>query len=177
MKKIIAVVSFAFATLSVQAQQDAISQYFSTLENDRSNTVITISGSMFKLLQNFDVDDAEDQEMVDAMSKLTGLKMLNKEDLSDGFTYYRNALKKLPKNTWSEWMTVREKDSDLSFWIREEGKMVTELLMVIGNENSFFLMSIIGDIDMNQISRISEGMDIEGLDELEKMDKKKKKDN
>ena len=173
MKTLFATIIIGLITMPVMAQEDAISKYFSELEDDRSNTVITISGMMFKLFQSIDVDDEEDQETLDAMSKLTGLKMLSKDEVRDGFAYYRSSLKKLPRSDWEEWMTVREEDSDLSFLIHKNGQTVTELLMIIGSEDSFFMMSIMGDIDMNQISKISKSMNIDGLDDLEKINKKK----
>lgn len=153
------------------AQPDTISRLFSDLESDRSNTVITISGMMFDIFKNIDVEDEEDQELADAMSKLTGLKILSKSDVRDGFQFYRDALQRLDGN-YEKWMGVREPDQDLSFYIKKNGNRVSELVMFSGSDSEFFMMSIMGDIDLSQISKISKSMDIEGMDKLEKADKK-----
>jgi hypothetical protein len=72
-------------------------------------------------------------------------------------------------------MTVRDKDADMKFFIKDDGKgKISELLMVMGGNNDFMILSLFGEIDLKQISRLGRKMDIGGLDKLENMDKKSK---
>ena len=68
-------------------------------------------------------------------------------------------------------MTVRDEESDMRFMIQEKGGIITELLMIMGSDDSFLLLSLIGDIDLKQISKLSQSMDIEGFDKLENINK------
>jgi hypothetical protein len=47
--------------------------------------------------------------------------------------------------------------------------------MLSGNGQDFMLMSLFGEIDLKQVSRIGRKMNVEGLEKLEKVDEKKKK--
>ena len=42
-------------------------------------------------------------------------------------------------------------------------------------ENEFFLLSLIGDIDLKQISRLSQSMNIDGFEHLKAIDKEEDK--
>jgi hypothetical protein len=70
---------------------------------------------------------------------------------------------------------VRDKDADMKFLIKDDGKgKISELLMVMGGNNDFMILSLFGEIDLKQISKLGRKMDIGGLDKLENMDKKSK---
>ena len=44
--------------------------------------------------------------------------------------------------------------------------------MLSGAGKDFFLMSLIGDIDLNKISKLSKSLDVDGIENLDKLDKK-----
>lgn len=69
-------------------------------------------------------------------------------------------------------MSVRDKDKDMKFLIKEGGGKISELLMVMGGNEEFMVMSLFGEIDLKQISRIGKKMDVSGLEHLDKMNKK-----
>jgi len=171
MKKIALVFVLTLGALAANAQEDAITKFFSKYQNDESFTQINITGRMFSLFTNFDTEDQEDQDVIDAISKVKGLKILAKEDISNGQALYEEAFKLIDSKEYEELMTIREKDNDMKFLIKEKDGVIEELLMVIGSEDSFFLLSLVGDIDLKQISKLSKSMDIEGFEKLQNIDK------
>jgi hypothetical protein len=69
-------------------------------------------------------------------------------------------------------MTVRDGKQDLRFMVKENAKgNIAELIMLIGSNEEFMAMSLIGDIDLAEISAIAGGMDIQGFDKLKKLKK------
>jgi CII-binding regulator of phage lambda lysogenization HflD len=70
-------------------------------------------------------------------------------------------------------MSFRDKDKDIKFMIKESSGKISELLMVMGGSKEFMVLSLFGEIDLKQVSRIGKKMDVKGLENLEKMDKKK----
>jgi hypothetical protein len=57
------------------------------------------------------------------------------------------------------------------FLAREEKGVIVELLLVVGGEgDSNALIAITGEIDLNTIAKLSQTMDIEGMDQLENLD-------
>jgi len=171
MKKLAIVSILILSTLAASAQEDAITKFFSKYQNDDSFTQINITGRMFSLFTNFEAEDEEDQEMIDAVSKVKGLKILAKEDIANGQELYEEAFRLIDSNEYEELMTIREKDNDMKFLIKEKNGIIAELLMVIGSEDSFFLLSLVGDIDLKQISKLSKSMDIDGFENLQNIDK------
>ncbi|MBL3658008.1 DUF4252 domain-containing protein [Fulvivirga sediminis] len=173
MKRSILVLSIG-VLLSFSAQgQDAISKFFSKYENDEEFTQVSVNSRMFELFTNLEMESKEDQEVMNAISKLKGIRILAKEDAKDGKKLYKEAFQLLPKEEYGELMSVRDGSTDLKFLIKESGGKINELLMISGGEKEFFILSLFGEIDLKQIAKISKSMDIQGLEGLEKLNNKK----
>ena len=153
------------------AQEDAITKYFSKYDNDENFTQVTVTSRMFGLFANLDSEDQEDQELLDAISKVKGLRIITRDGISqeEADALYKEAFTLIPMDKFDELMTVKDKESDMKFLIKEEGGVVTELLMVIHGTTEFFLLSLVGDIDLKQISRLSKTMAIDGFQHLDKI--------
>jgi hypothetical protein len=159
------------------AQGDAISKFFSKYQDDETFSQVTISSKMFSLLTDMDIEDPEDKEVIDAISKLKGLRILAKDEARDGRVLYKEAMALLPVKDYEELMSVRDDDKDMKFFIRSgstPGK-ISELVMVMGGADDFMVLSLFGEIDLKQIGKIGSKMDIDGLDHLHRLDDKKDK--
>ncbi|MCG8384335.1 MAG: DUF4252 domain-containing protein, partial [Cytophagales bacterium] len=98
-------------------------------------------------------------------------KILAKEDTDRGKELYREAFSLIPKNEYDELMSIRDEDNDMKFLIKEKNGKVSELLMVMGGNDEFFILTLFGEIDLKQVAKISKAMDIDGLENLERIDK------
>lgn len=161
------------ATLTAANGQDVISKFFTKYQDDETFTNVNISSKMFALFTQMDVQDPDDQAVLEAISKLKGLKILAKENARNSRELYKEALGLIPRN-FEELMSVRDKDKDMKFMIDENGGKISEMLMIVGGNEEFMIMSIFGDIDLKQISRIGSKMNIKGLENLQKIDKDQK---
>jgi len=170
-KTTLLLVIMAFASIAF-AQDDAISKFFSKYEDDDSFTHVTITSRMFGLFANLDAEDEEDKELLDAVSKVKGLKILVKDSTggNDAKRLYMDAFKLIPENEYDELMSIKDKGTNMKFLIKEKDKIITELVMVMHGHQQFFLLSLIGDIDLKQISRLSKSMNIDGFEHLENLD-------
>lgn len=177
MKKIIAAGVVMIVTMNGAFAQDAISKFFSKYQTDESFSSVTVSSKMFGLFTNMEADTPEDKEVLDAISKLKGLKILAKEDARVSRDLYKEAFSLIPVKEYEELMAVRTDDKDMKFFIKESSGKISELLMVMGGNEQFMVMSLFGEIDLKQIARIGKKMDVKGLEHLENMDGKKKKSN
>ncbi len=76
----------------------------------------------------------------------------------------------IPTKDYEELMSVRDKDKDMKFFIKEIGSgKIGELIMVMGGNDEFMLLTLFGEIDLKKISSIGKKMNIEGLQNLEKI--------
>ncbi len=171
MKKLVVIITILASASQLNAQ-DAISRFFEKYASDQSYTNVSITSRMFSLFTDLEMESQEDKEIMDAIGKLKGLKILAKEDISNGKALYNEALSKLPKAEFEELMSVRDEDKDMKFMIKEKDGKISELVMLMGGDSQFFILTIFGEIDLKQVAKISKAMDIDGLDNLNKLDKK-----
>lgn len=171
MKKIFAAAAFMIIAMNGAFAQDAIARFFTKYQNDETFSQVTISSKMFNLFTNMEAETAEDKEVLDAISKLKGLRILAKEDAANARALYKEAFALIPKD-YEELMSVRDKERDMKFYIKESGGKISELLMVAGGTKSFMVLSLFGEVDLKQVSRIGKKMDVKGLEGLEKLNSK-----
>jgi hypothetical protein len=170
MKTIFALALMTFTLNHVWAQ-DAIGRFFSKYQNDESFSQVTVSSKMFNLFTNMEAESPEDKEVLDAISKLKGLRILSKDDAANARTLYKEAFALIPKD-YEELMSVRDKDRDMKFYIKESSGKISELIMIAGGTKTFTVVSLFGEVDLKQVSRIAKKMDVKGLESLEKIDGK-----
>lgn len=168
MKKILTIIIVMFTVTAVQAQ-DAITKFFTKYQSDESFSQVTVSSKMFGLFTDLEADTKEDKEILDAISKLKGLRILAKDNTTNARDLYKEAFKLVPSKEYEELMSFRDKDKDMKFLIKEKEGKIAELLMIMGGNTQFMVMSLFGEIDLKQVSRIGKKMDIQGLENLQKM--------
>jgi hypothetical protein len=174
MKHIITSIAF-FLIMSASFGQDAISKFFSKYQDDESFSQVTISSKMFSLFTQMDAETPEDKEVMEAISKIKGLRILAKQDARNARDLYKEAFSLIPVKEYEELMAVRDKDKDMKFLIKEgKNGIISELIMVMGGNTDFMVLSLFGEIDLKQVSKIGKKMDVKGLENLEKMNDNKK---
>jgi len=171
MKKIVIFVFAVFLALNVSAQNNAISKHFSQFQRDTSFTKVSVTSRMFSLFTEIEADDEDEEEILAAMSKLKGIKALIKNGSGKTNDLYYDALEVVQKDGgYEELMTVEDGTENIYFTIREEGDKISELLMVIGGNENFMVMTLFGEIDLNSIAKLSRVLKIKGMDAFQALD-------
>lgn len=179
MKKLLMGMVMLVGSVSAKAQGDAVTKFFSKYQDNAEFTQVTVSSKMFGLFTNMEVEKPEDKEILEAISKIKGLRVIAKDDARDSRELYKEALSIVPKD-YEELMFVRDKDQDMKFLIKESGGKISELLMIAAGNDDFKMLSLFGEIDLKKVSKIGSKMSIDGLEHLRKMEKdkgEKKKDD
>src|SRR6266581_9594184 len=88
-------------SIAANAQGDAVAKFFTKYQDDETFTQVKVSQKMFGLFTNMDVDKPEDKEVLDAISKIQGLRVLAKHETRDSRALYKEALSTIP-NTYEE---------------------------------------------------------------------------
>ena len=173
MKKIILAVIVTAFFGNLYGQDNAINKFFSAYQNDEAFTKVNITSQMFDLFAEFDPEDEDEKELMAAINKLRGIKVLAKRNTTEGMKYYKEAMGKISGNSYEELMTVEDKDENIQFLIHKDKSsgVIKELLMLEGSDDSFVIMTLFGEIDLKQIYKIGKIMQINGLDAFEKMGK------
>lgn len=187
MNKAITLFLFTVLISSTTLAQDVFSKY-----SDNSKvTYISIKPKMFQLLAKMDIDteDKEAQQYIEMVNSITSFKTIMTSDkaiASDFSKYVKVASRKL-----EELMKVKDDGVVMTFFVKEgkDEDHVSELLMYVDgltditsgvnldlNGKKRTLESVVvlltGDIDLNQISKLTSKMNLPGGDALDKKNKK-----
>ena len=174
MKKLVLTMVMAVFALGAKAQDDAISKYFSKYSSDESFMHINFSGKMFQMISKLEMETAEEQKMMEeSLGKIKRVQVLGKEKDADGRKMYAEAIKLVEGKGFEELMSVRDDDKDIKFLIKESNNKINELFMVMGGNNEFGMLSIVGDgIDLNALYKLSKKIGMQGFEELEFLDQR-----
>ncbi len=178
MKRIFLSAVIVLGAIALQAQADAISRFFNQYVEDERFTTVFISPKMFEMIgkMNIKTDDPEADAALRMISKLKGLRILT-TDVNPA-QFYKEAKSKISTREYEPLMTVREKNGDnVEFLIKESGNTISELLLMVGGGDEFVLLSFIGDINLDDISKLSKSLDMKGTEHLDKLDDRNKNKN
>jgi len=191
MKKLVVILAIALAPIVTFGQS-----VFDKFEDMDGVTSVIVNQKMFKMLMDLQIqtDDPEAQEMIDLVGKITGLKVLTTGDekisteMNSTFSSY------LKNANLQELMRIKDGDQTVKFYVKEgkDDNHVKELLMFVNGlkeitkgqdiningkkrEIETVILSLTGDIDLRQISKLTNKMNVPGGDQLKKVGDKNKK--
>jgi hypothetical protein len=138
-------------------------------------TTVHITQELFGLFADLDESDPDVAEMKTMMEQLQYIRILM-YDMADGgrqseLEAFRNDIKASNLTGYSELMNVKEKDQEVKFMAKKNDGKISELLLLINEPNEAGFISIVGNIDINTVSKLSKTIHMDGMDELEKLDK------
>jgi len=165
-----------FIGLAANAQSDVITKLFEEYYDNEDFTKVSVSSKMFELFTNIEPGDESEEEILEAISKLKGLKVIAADSIGNSKKLYGNAIKKISGNGYEELMEVKDAQEDMKFMISEKDGIINELVMVVGGNKSFFILSLYGEINLKNISKLSKSMNIKGMEYLKQLDDSDGKD-
>lgn len=158
---------FFFASVATSwGQSTAVDRYFQDLRLDDRFTHVSVSSKMFDLFVNFEREDEVEQQVIETISKLKGLRVLVGNDIDRASSIFYDIVEK-PYQDMEELMQITEAGKAFRFFIMETGGTISELTMVGFEGNQIFILSLVGDIDLKEISELSKKMNIDGFQYFE----------
>ncbi|WP_339752149.1 DUF4252 domain-containing protein [uncultured Winogradskyella sp.] len=189
MKKLIVIIALIVAPMLSGSQS-----IFDKFEDMPEVVSVIVNQKMFSLIASIDVDmdDPEAQEYMNMVKKITGLKVFTTGDDKVSADMKATVTKYLKSSHLEELMRIKDGDQTVKFYVKEgkDENHVKELLMYVsglkemtkgqdieinGKKREFetVLLSLTGDIDLRQVSKITNSMDIPGGEQLKKAGEKK----
>ena len=157
-----------FTSLSSFAQEDAITKYFNKYMDDEKFSVVYISPKMFSMVSKIEIEDME-PELQEVIKSMKGLRILHTEQ--NALQYYNDALKTINTSEYELLLTARGEGENVRFMVKDNGDIVEELLMIVGGNENFALLSFIGNIDLKKIGKLAKALDIDNMQYLDNLDK------
>jgi hypothetical protein len=155
----------------VQAQTNPIDEMFDKYSEREGFTVVTISSKMFSLFSGL---NTENKEADDVIARLKSIRILSVEDslLNKNINFYSELRKKLDLSVYEELMMFKEGPDMTRVMIKQNGNIISELLVITGGPHGNSLISIKGDLNLKNISELSKSTGIQELKNLDKIEKK-----
>ena len=165
------VLSLALLLLGTAAycQDDAIGKFFGKYLDDPRFTVVSVSPKMFRLLSKVKWDSIP-TDLQQTVTRLQSFRVLSTE--TTPAVFYKEALSAIDRRQYEDLVTVKSSTNNVRFMVRDDGKTIHELLMIAVDQDGFTLMSFVGDIDLDKLSRLSSEMGIKGMEELKNAKRK-----
>ena len=162
--------------------QDVFEKY----EYDDSVTYFSISPKMFEMLAKLSVEtnDPEAEQFISLVQDIDSFKVISTESSAIGKEIQMWVDKHIKKADLEELMRVRDKEAHVDFYVKSsnDDDFVKELMMFVSNisgkvdlvnyKPETVLLYLRGDIDLTQISKIANQMNLPGGAQLNKLNDK-----
>ncbi len=168
-KYFILLMMFGLAT-GLSAQNKTIEQLFQKYADKDGFTSVVITKNMFRLFAN--VDNPSNDDFLKTVKNLDFIKILSIKGEIEGKEFYQQMRTAIPGKDYKELMTIREPDNQIVFLTLEDEGKIKELIMLTSGKEESALIWLAGIIDMKTVGKIAEGMHVEGIESLEKANKK-----
>lgn len=171
MKKFIIATVFALMPSLFFAQQSI----FDKFDGPEEVTTVVVTKKMFQMMGNVKMDskDKEAQQFMGLTKKLNNLRVFTTTNSKYAADMKATTEKYLKTAGLEELMRVKDGGQNIRILIKTGGKetQVRELLMFIegsGKGNDTVLMSLTGDFDLNDLSVLTDKMNLPGGSALSK---------
>ena len=188
MKKNVLILSLLMAPLVMTAQ--SIFEKYEEMENVTS---VVVNQKMFKMLANIDIqtNDSDSDDFTNQVKMLNNLTVFTTDDTGVSNSMKKDVEKYIKNSKLEELMRIKDGDQTVNFFVSEgkDDNHVKELLMFVNglgdltkNENisingkqrviETVLLSLTGDIDLREVSKLTNQLNVPGGEQLKKASKK-----
>ena len=147
------------------AQKNAADQLFEKYADTDGFTTISFSSGLMKMVADMD-DEGDDNSF---LRKIKEVRIITSDEENAGLNFYEEIVKDLPADEYEELITIKEKDTNVKIWIKEDAGIIRELILVSGGEDDNALIIVRGEITLNEISGLGESLNVNGLSVLSKL--------
>ena len=163
MKKFSLITMALIMPLFIFAQHSAVDKLFEKYGGKDGFTTVSINKGMFEMLNDMDPED-EDLKVLAQIEYVRVLAVEDEEKIT-GLNFYDEIMKSLNVEEYEELMTVKQSDQDVKILVKQTGSIIQELLIVVGGEDNA-LVYIKGNIQLKDLSSLSDGFSMNGLEAL-----------
>lgn len=148
---------------------------FDKFEDINGVTSVVVTQKAFSLMSK--IGSESDEEYMDLIKNIESLKVFATESAEVAIQMEKAATSYLKSANLEKLMTVKDEGSNVTIYVKE-GKsedFVKELFMFVKDSEKTskesVIISLTGDIDLNQIAKLTDKMDLPGGEHLEKASK------
>ena len=153
-KYLLLIISLCCSSL-IYAQYSTFNHLFEKYENEDNVTMVNISKTMFNLIpgniKTGNVDLKNIVPKIESLRILTSDKSALKEKMAADFKTIIERDK-----DYEELMRVKSGQSNVTFNLKKKGNLISELIMLVNDEDDFVVIQILGNFLLDDIKKIAE---------------------
>ena len=158
-----------FCTLAMSAQS-----VFDKFDGKDDVTTVVVTKKMFQMMGN--VNSKESQDFIELVKKLDNLKIFTTTSVARAKELKETANSYMKSKSLEELMRVTENGSNVRIMVKTQGSetRVRELLLLVEGQakQETVVMTLTGDFDLNDVSALTDKMNLPGGKSLKKAAKK-----
>lgn len=155
-------------------------QIFDKYSNMDGVSSVLVTSEMFKLLTEIDYDssDPEMQEYVNLIENLNNIQVYSTSNTEIRSKMRADVMAYLNKTSMNKLMSFSDDGQSVDFYSKpgKTASQVSQLLMFMTGEEhgepKAVIMLITGNVDLKQISKLAQDLEVPGAKELEKIEEK-----
>ncbi|MBB4621844.1 DUF4252 domain-containing protein [Parabacteroides faecis] len=136
---------------SICFAQNKLFDKYSEMDNVTS---VFISKAMFQMMPNFETNGLN---LMNLKGKIEGLQILTTENNNIKETM-RNDFKNLIGKDHEELMKVKDGKTRATFYVKQKGDLISELIMLADTDKSFNVIRLSGNFTLQDIQEITKEM-------------------
>ena len=165
MKKIVVILSLLVAPIAMSAQS-----IFEKYEDQEHVTSVVVNQKMFKMLANIDIqtNDPDSDAFINQVKMLDNLTVFTTDNMDVSNAMKKDVKKYIISSKLEELMRIKDGDQTVNFFIlegKDDNHVKQRVIETV-------LLSLTGDIDLRQVSKLTTQLNVPGGEQLKKATKK-----
>lgn len=155
--------------ISLLSQAKSIERFYEKYKGLEEVTSINITGELIQFV--FTNADPETEELASKISKVRVLVVEEGAIIQNND--YKQLIKSVKKDNFQELMRLKDGGEAVDIHLREDGDVITDVLITVYGEDGLVLLSLEGLFNFSDLNDFN--LDIEGAEHLKKLPDDKKK--
>jgi hypothetical protein len=155
--------------VNTSAQSDALVKLLDGIEEKDGVTSILVTKKMFELFTKTTDLEVQGESLNKVISSLDKLMIYDIQlSAAENNTIAKNVTNLLKQDGYEILMKINDESSKVEIYIQEQNNIVKHLFMVSKESDAVQLISLLGNIDLAQISKLAGTLNIKELELINK---------
>lgn len=137
------------------AQRDALDNFTEQHRRDESFTYAYLSKDLFEVVGHSGIGDRDWKKLHSVVKNIGSLSILASDSIANGQALYKEALRLVPNDEFDELLAVRDGETNVRIWSKDEGDAVTDLILLTGSTDAFVLVRFAGSLELGNVSELA----------------------
>ena len=160
MKKIfLLLAAVALTNHWVSAQHESLTGFIEKYKQEDAFMFAYLSKDLFEVVAQTNVEDKDWKKLHNVVKNIGSLSILAADSIETGLSLYKEALRHIPAGEFDELLTVQDGKDRVRIWSKDEGDIITDLILLVGTSDEFVLVCFAGALELGNIAELAELFD------------------